>query len=178
MLAIKSGINVYCQSHSRTPSPKPVALTHAAREYKVMTQMGNQGHCGEGNRQLCEMIWSGAIGPVREVHCWSDRPIWPAGMKRPSGQCARARDFGLGPVGRPRADASLSRQMAGWAAGLSSETSGAVGGISAAAPVERHGLPNILDGAVWSLKLGPPTSVEIVDSSPLFTEMGPSWSIP
>src|ERR1035441_2716326 len=74
----------------------------AARKHKVVTQMGNQGHADEGNRQLCEMIWSGAIGPVREVHCWSNRPIWPSGLQRPPGSApGPARlgwDLGVGPA--------------------------------------------------------------------------------
>ena len=41
-----------------------------------MTQMGNQGHCGDGVRELCEMIWDGAIGQIKEVHVWTTRPVW------------------------------------------------------------------------------------------------------
>jgi hypothetical protein len=65
-------------------------LTLAARQYKVATQMGNQGQAGDGPRRLCEMIWDGAIGPVHEVHVWTDRPnrglsdtYWPQGILRP-----------------------------------------------------------------------------------------------
>ena len=49
----------------------------------MTTQMGNQGHAGEGGRLVCEWIWAGIIGPVREVHCWTDRPVWVTGMDRP-----------------------------------------------------------------------------------------------
>jgi predicted dehydrogenase len=45
--------------------------------------MGNQGHSGIGARQLCEIIWSGAIGPVREAHVWTNRPTWPQGIAAP-----------------------------------------------------------------------------------------------
>ena len=50
------------------------ALAKAAREAKVTTQMGNQGMAFEGNRLINEWIADDAIGPVREVHVWSDRP--------------------------------------------------------------------------------------------------------
>ena len=46
--------------------------------------MGNQGHSGEGVRLIEEWIADGAIGKVREVHCWTNRPIWPQGMPRPA----------------------------------------------------------------------------------------------
>ena len=49
-------------------------LLEAAEKYKVATQMGNQGYSNEGTRQCAEMIWSGAIGNVTEVHAWTDRP--------------------------------------------------------------------------------------------------------
>jgi predicted dehydrogenase len=45
--------------------------------------MGNQGNSGDGVRTVCEWIWNGEIGEVREVHAWTDRPIWPQGLERP-----------------------------------------------------------------------------------------------
>ena len=44
------------------------ALAKAAREKKVLTQMGNQGHCGESIRRACEYLWAGAVGNVTETH--------------------------------------------------------------------------------------------------------------
>jgi hypothetical protein len=44
--------------------------------------MGNQGYSNEGTRQCAEMIWSGEIGNVTEVHAWTDRPIWPQGLTK------------------------------------------------------------------------------------------------
>ena len=55
-------------------------LAEAATRYKVATQMGNQGYSNEGTRQCAEMIWAGEIGPVTEVHAWTNRPIWPQGL--------------------------------------------------------------------------------------------------
>ena len=55
-------------------------MREAAAKYRVATQMGNQGYSNEGTRQCAEMIWSGEIGSVTEVHAWSDRPLWPQGI--------------------------------------------------------------------------------------------------
>jgi predicted dehydrogenase len=55
-------------------------LRAAAAKYGVVTQMGNQHVSEENTRQVCEIIWSGEIGNVTEVHGWTDRPIWPQGM--------------------------------------------------------------------------------------------------
>ena len=85
MMAIKMGKHVYCEkplTHTITEARK---LTEAAREAKVATQMGNQAQSYEGCRLVREWIEDGAIGPVREVHVWSDRPggRWPQGVGRP-----------------------------------------------------------------------------------------------
>ena len=55
-------------------------LAETAAKYKVATQMGNQGYSSEGERIASEIIWSGEIGNVTEVHAWTDRPIWPQGI--------------------------------------------------------------------------------------------------
>lgn len=55
-------------------------LRAAAHKYGVATQMGNQGYSNEGTRQAAEIVWSGEIGNVTEVHAWSDRPLWPQGL--------------------------------------------------------------------------------------------------
>ena len=75
MAAIKRGKHVYCEkplTHSVYEARK---LTEAAREHKVATQMGNQGQAEERPRLMYEYIQDGAIGPVREVHVWTDRPL-------------------------------------------------------------------------------------------------------
>jgi predicted dehydrogenase len=56
-------------------------LMDAAKKFKVATQMGNQGYSYEGARIAAEIVWSGEIGNVKEVHCWTDRPVWPQGMQ-------------------------------------------------------------------------------------------------
>src|SRR5260370_1360152 len=62
-------------------------MREAAAKYKVASQMGNQGYSNEGTRQAAEIIWSGEIGGVKEVHAWSDRPLWPQGLTEiPAGE--------------------------------------------------------------------------------------------
>lgn len=84
MAAMRRGKHVYVQKPLTRTVYEARMLTEAARKYKVATQMGNQGHSGDGVRLICEWIWDGAIGPVREVHAWTNRPIWPQGIDRPS----------------------------------------------------------------------------------------------
>src|SRR5882724_9007620 len=86
MMAIKMGKHVYVQKPLTHTIEEARKLTLAAREYKVATAMGNQGHSHVGWRILCEYIWNGAIGDVTEVHCWTNRPIWPQGFERPEGE--------------------------------------------------------------------------------------------
>ena len=84
MAAMQLGKHVYVQKPLTRTITEARALTEAARKYKVVTQMGNQGHSEEGLRLMQEWFDAGAIGEVREVHCWTNRPIWPQGMPRPT----------------------------------------------------------------------------------------------
>ncbi len=81
--AITMGKHVYCQKPLTHSIYESRLLTRLAAKYKVATQMGNQGNSGDGARQVCEWIWNGEIGEIREVHAWTDRPIWPQGLQRP-----------------------------------------------------------------------------------------------
>ena len=83
MMAIKMGKHVYCEKPLAHDIFEVRQLTEAAREHKVATQLGNQGQATEETRLVCEFIWDGAIGPVREVHSWCNRPISPRGVDRP-----------------------------------------------------------------------------------------------
>jgi predicted dehydrogenase len=90
MEAIKRGKHVYCEKPLTHSVWEARQLAKAAREAKVATQMGNQGQASTDCRRLSELVWSGIIGPVREVHIWTDRPsnglfneFWPQGVVRP-----------------------------------------------------------------------------------------------
>ncbi len=84
MAAMKMGKHVYCEKPLTHSVYESRLLTETAKKYKVATQMGNQGNSGEGLRQICEWIWDGAIGEVKEAYAWTNRPIWPQGLERPA----------------------------------------------------------------------------------------------
>ena len=73
MMAIKLGKHVYCEKPLTHDIYEARALGQAARQYKVMTQMGNQGHAGESIRVLREYLEAGAIGTVLETHTWTSQ---------------------------------------------------------------------------------------------------------
>lgn len=84
VMAMRNGLHVYVQkplSHSIYESR---VMAETARTYGVATQMGNQGNSDEGIRQICEWIWAGTIGEVTHVDTWTNRPIWPQGLQRPT----------------------------------------------------------------------------------------------
>jgi predicted dehydrogenase len=82
--AMVMGKHVYCQKPLTHSIYESRLLTKLAAKHKVATQMGNQGNSGDGVNQVCEWIWNGEIGEIREVHAWTNRPIWPQGLQRPA----------------------------------------------------------------------------------------------
>ena len=78
------GKHVYVQKPLTHSVYESRLLTKLAKKYKVATQMGNQGASGAGVRQVCDWIWNGEIGEVTRVDTFTDRPIWPQGLMRPS----------------------------------------------------------------------------------------------
>ncbi len=81
MWAMERGKHVYCQKPLTRTVWEAQQLAEAAANYGVATQMGNQGYSQAGARECCEIIWSGEIGAVTEVHAWTNRPdpYWPQG---------------------------------------------------------------------------------------------------
>lgn len=82
--AMQLGKHVYVQKPLTHDVYEARALTDAAKRYKVVTQMGNQGASGDGVRQLMEWYDADTIGDVHTVYCWTDRPVWPQGIPWPS----------------------------------------------------------------------------------------------
>ena len=82
--AMQMGKHVYCEKPLTHSIYEARLMRDTARRYKVATQMGNQGSAENGLREAVEVIQSGAIGQVYELHVWSNRPVWPQGLDRPT----------------------------------------------------------------------------------------------
>lgn len=80
LAAMQLGKHVYVQKPLTHDIYEARVLTEAAKKYKVVTQMGNQGASGDGVRQLMEWYNAGTIGDVTEVYVWTNRPVWPQGI--------------------------------------------------------------------------------------------------
>lgn len=133
-------------------------LDQLAREKKVATQMGNQGHAGEGIRLLKEWLDAGVLGEVREIHSWTDRPIWPQGVDVPDHSkmipvvpSTLDWDLWLGVAEMRAYDPAYVpfRWRGYWDFGT-----GALGDMGC----------HIMDGAYWALGLTQPTSVEAISA--------------
>jgi len=83
MTALQLGIDVYVQKPLTHNIYEARRLTEAAREYRRVTQMGNQGASNPEQQQLIEWFDQGLIGTVHTVHVWTDRPVWPQGIPAP-----------------------------------------------------------------------------------------------
>jgi predicted dehydrogenase len=153
MAAMARKKHVYVQKPLTHSVHEARLLTETARKQGVVTQMGNQGHSGEGIRLLCEWVWDGAIGPVREAHAWTNRPVWPSGIEvdRPADAPATPPgldwDLWLGPARtRPYHPAyHPAKWRAWWDFGT-----GSLGDMAC----------HIVDPLFWALKLKYPISVE------------------
>jgi predicted dehydrogenase len=153
LYAMERGKHVYVQKPLARTVAECRALQQAAQKYKVATQMGNQGYSNEGTRQCAEMIWSGEIGNVTEVHAWTNRPIWPQGLPDlpPEGPVPETFDWDLwlGIAGmRPYSDKYAPFNWRGFY----DFGSGSLGDMAC----------HILGAPNMALKLGSPSSVECV----------------
>ena len=167
MAAIQLGKHVYCEKPLTHSVWEARRVAEAAREAKVATQMGNNGQASDAVRVLCEYIWDGAIGPVREVHVWTDRPIWPQGIERPKETQPVPEsldwDLWLGPAPeRPYNPIYHPFRWRGWW----DFGTGALGDIGC----------HVFYPIFRALKLGHPVSVE-ASSSEVFEETFPLASI-
>jgi len=162
MWCIERDLHVYVEKPLTRTVWEAQQLREAAEEHQVATQMGNQGYSNEGTRQLAEMIWAGEIGDVRQVHAWTDRPLWPQGLTSvPSGDPApetldwdlwlgnaASRPFTVGGEGYPDRYGNFYQPF-NWR-GFYDFGCGALGDMAC----HILGAPNL------ALQLGPPTSVE------------------
>ncbi|MFT4513732.1 MAG: putative dehydrogenase [Planctomycetota bacterium] len=84
LMAMAKGIHCFVQKPLTHTVEEARLLRNAARKSGVITSMGNQGTCLDGLRTAVECVRGGVIGTVREVHVWTNRPVWPQGIDKPS----------------------------------------------------------------------------------------------
>ena len=149
MIAMKHGKHVYLEKPMAHSIDECRRLTKAAAEYKVITQLGNHYHKGEGIRRLCEYIWAGAIGNVLETYSWAPTGRGGVGGRLPTKPVPPGLHWNewIGPAPYRDYHDELHPRLwrCWWDFG-----DGSVGD---------WGCHN-LDGVFWALKLGQPTSVE------------------
>lgn len=151
MAAMQLGKHVFVQKPLTQTVHEARLLAKTAKEKKLVTQMGNQGHASEEARLINEWIAAGAIGDVTEVHCWTNRPIWPQGVRFPqeipSVPSTLAWDLWVGPSKfRPYHPAYAPFRWRGWC----DYGCGALGDMGA----------HIIDHPYWALNLGLPDTVQ------------------
>ncbi|MBY0526448.1 MAG: Gfo/Idh/MocA family oxidoreductase [Gemmataceae bacterium] len=168
VMAMKLGKHVYCEKPLTWSVHEARVMRETAAKMKVATQMGNMGTAGSGFRQNVEVIQSGALGAVKEVHVWSNRPIWPQGMNdRPKDTPAVPDtlnwDLWLGVASdRQYHPSYLPFAWRGWW----DFGTGALGDMAC----HTANLP------FMALKLGYPTAIE-AETSGISLESPPKWSV-
>jgi predicted dehydrogenase len=151
MTALEAGVNVYCEKPLTHDISEARRLREAAAKYsKVATQMGNQGHCGDGYRRLCEFIWGGVIGNVTETHSWTDRANGGVGPRPPSLPVPKGMHWEswIGPA--PYRDFSSDLHPHEWH-GWYDFGNGSLGNMGC----------HVLEGAFWACKAETAESVEM-----------------
>jgi predicted dehydrogenase len=167
LAALRAGKHVYCQKPlARTISEVRAMMAESARRPRQATQMGNQGHAADGTRQIREWYEAGVLGQVREVHLWTNRPIWPQAIDRPTELHTPPPtlnwDLWLGPApDRPYHPAYVPFRWRGWW----DFGTGALGDIAC----------HSMDAAFWALGFKYPSRIE-AESTPIFVETAPRAS--
>jgi len=151
MAAIKRGKHVYVEKPLTHTVKEARLMALAAMKANIVSQMGNQGHAKEGARLLNEWLWDGAIGPVSEVHVWTNRPIWPQGIDAPQEipSCPSSLDWDLWLGPSPRRHYHPAFHPFAWRGWWDFGT-GAVGDMGA----------HLIDQPFWALNLGAPKTIQ------------------
>ncbi len=163
--AMKMGKHIYCQKPLTQTVWEAREMRRLAKENKLATQMGNQGSANDGLRRAVEVIDAGIIGAPRELHVWSNRPIWPQGLMRPSGSDPVPAnldwDLWLGPAAMRPFKKSVYHNFA-WRGWYDFGT-GALGDMAC----------HTVNMPFRALKLGYPTAVELEVASRIYPETFP-----
>jgi predicted dehydrogenase len=169
LTAMRLGKHVYCEKPLAWSIEEARLMAAAARRYKVATQMGTQGLANDDSRTAIEVIRSGVLGEPRELHVWTDRATtwWPQGIDRPTERPPTPKnlDWDLwlgGAPARPYHPAYVPFVWRGWK-------------DFGTGPIGDMGIHNAAV-ALHALRLGPPESVAIVETSGLKPETFPKWA--
>ena len=167
MTAMQHGKHVYCQKPLTHDIAEARMLRETASKRKLATQMGNQGHASEGLRQQVDWIKAGVLGPVREVHVWTNRPIWPQGINRPeeTPPVPEGLDWDLWLGTAPLRAYNPAYHPFKWR-GFYDFGTGALGDMAC----------HIVDPAFWALNLSGPCTVE-AKTEGATQDSYPNWSI-
>ncbi len=152
MHAISLGKHVMVQKPLVNTLWEADQLHRAAKKKGIITQMGNQGHTFEENRLLKEWFDAGVVGKVKEIHVWTNRPIWPQGKAadfKPKQPVPDHLDWQLWLAATPDRDYCPGIHPFAWR-GFFEYGSGALGDM---------GCHN-LDPLVWALGLGVPNRIQ------------------
>jgi predicted dehydrogenase len=149
MMAMQLHKGVYCEKPLTHDIAEARKLRAMARQSKAPTQMGNQGHCEDGYRRLCEFVWAGVVGNIKETHSWTDRANGGVGPRPPSLPVPAGLhwDSWIGPA--PFRDYHTDLHPHEWH-GWYDFGNGSIGNMGC----------HVLDGVFWALKIDHPTSVE------------------
>lgn len=166
-MALRMGKHCYCEKPLTHSVYEARTVTDLARQQKVATQIGTQIHAGDNYRRAVELVQSGAVGPIREVHVWAaasygkgagrptDTPPVPKGLHW---------DLWLGPAPeRPYHPCYAPGAWRGWWA----FGNGALGDFGC----------HYMDLPFWALNLRYPTSVECLDGPPVHAESTSPWLV-
>lgn len=168
LTAMKLGKHVYCQKPLTQTVWEAREMRRLANEKKLATQMGNQGSAGSGLRRAVEVIQAGVIGHARELHVWSNRPIWPQGLDRPPGEDPIPEtvdwDLWLGPAAHRPFKKGVYHGFA-WRGWYDFGT-GALGDMAC----------HTVNMPFRALKLGYPTAIELEVASRIYPETFPLTS--
>jgi predicted dehydrogenase len=187
--AMKHGLHVFCQKPLTSCVHEARVMARVAAETKVVTQMGTQTSADPATLRMAELVQSGALGEITEVHMTTDRPIWPQGHDRPEGEdplpprldwdlwlnTAPYRPFlDRWPEGHAVYHPDRKNQFRsgpqvyhpGCWRGWVDFGSGALGDIA----------PHSMNVVFLALDLGAPSAVEVVNTSGMRREMYPDWS--
>jgi predicted dehydrogenase len=198
--AMKHGLHVYCEKPLTQTVREARVMARVAAEAKVATQMGTQSSASPDNMRTVELIQSGVLGEITEIHLATDRPIWPQGYERLSGEDPVPKtldwDLFLGPAARRPYKATYPAGHMVYGPEKKKQSEFEIAGLE---PVPPRGVvyhpfvwrgwkdfgsgalgdiaPHAMNVIFWALDLGAPAAVEVLETSGMTQEMDPDWSV-